>query len=100
MGASVVGRRVPLEAFVPVPIVVAAHDGVNEVQSSPLSGFCIGEVASEVLSRDPRCLQVVLGRLLRPVWLSHDHPAAGFHHVDQRFKSISVPPENPAGTDT
>jgi hypothetical protein len=56
MGASVLGCRKPLEALIPVPVVLAAHDGVNELRSSPLSGFCIRGVAPEVLSRAPRCL--------------------------------------------
>ncbi len=53
MGASVLKCCEPLQALIPVPIVLTAHDGVHEIQSQAFAGVRIRKVAPEVFSRTP-----------------------------------------------
>ena len=50
VGASVVRHRMPLKTFVSVPVVLAAHQSMHEVELSPLARFNVFRVTSEGVS--------------------------------------------------
>ena len=100
MRSNILGRRIPLKAFVSVPVICVAHESVNEVESSLLPHLDIRGVSAEPFQLIPGGLEIALRRFLPPIGLARYHPTTRLDHADQRVQSASVSTEDPTSTDT
>ena len=106
MGHTGRGLRGALPALLGVAVSAAlllwAAQGVDltRVQAYVTRAHLLPLLACIIVATLTFPLRLIRWRLLPPVWLSNDHPAAGPHHADQRFECMCMPPEDPTGADT
>ena len=96
MPASPFLRRIPLQPFVPVPVILAAHQRICQLQSKLPPCFCILVMRPEAVPFLPYRRQVFPLWLVPPVRLSHYYPTLLCRHPCQCLQCPSMTAVDPA----